>query len=208
MRAEWLIRSGSSRVIAVFGGWGIGSDPFTKLPCTCDMLFLDDYRELDWGGDTLKAYDTVDVIAWSFGVAAFAHWMVEHNFPVTRKVAVNGTLTPVDRRTGIPPVVFQRTQKTLSQQSFVQFAERVFNQPIAIGPIDVVALGAELDAVEQRGSAPTTQFDRIWISEADKIFPPANQNRAWADQSVNTCLLPDAAHAPFGGFSSIEAMLA
>lgn len=97
MREEWISRTGAKRVLVVFGGWAIGPDPFVHLAQDCDLLFVSDYRELDWTPKGLDAYEERILLAWSFGVAGYAHWQDGRADPFTRKIAVNGTLTPADR---------------------------------------------------------------------------------------------------------------
>ncbi|MGR3679342.1 MAG: pimeloyl-ACP methyl esterase BioG family protein [Paracoccaceae bacterium] len=207
MEAEWISRTGTRQLIVVFGGWAIGAEPFRALPCESDLLFLSDYCELDWTARELTDYDDADLLAWSFGVAAYAYWQSTQPEVFARKAAINGTLAPVDRRTGIPPAIFQRTLETLSVESFPGFVSRVFNEEQKVLPIDVEARCAELKAIQERGVAPDVEFDRIWVSDKDRIFPPANMNRAWEHQSGNLKTLTGAAHAPFAHFSSLEEML-
>lgn len=194
----------ATEAIVVFGGWAIGPQVFAHLAGPQDILFASDYTALEAELPDLSAYDSVALVAWSFGVAAYAHWQQSRPDPFARKVAVNGSLSPVSRNTGIPPAIFRRTVETLDAASFQQFLTRVFGAPQPDQPLDVTARRAELLAVEARGDAPHVAFDRVWISSADKIFPPANLARAWEGQPVRSI---DAPHAPFDWFSSWEALL-
>ena len=208
MQATWVSRNGTARLLVVFGGWAVGLDPFRHLARECDLLFLDDYRTLDWEPEGLEGYDERVLLAWSFGVAAYAHWSAGHGDPFTRKIAVNGTVSPVDRRAGIPPVIYRATHDGLSVDSYQDFLTRVYGAQQPPAEVDVAARRSELAAVEQRGAAEPVAFDRIWISGRDGIFPPANMNRAWAWQADVVRHLPDAPHVPFDRFEQVEALWA
>lgn len=205
MQARWLTKTGASQAVVVFGGWAVGPGPFAHLQGPQDVLFIEDYRMLDAALPDLSGYGDVSLLAWSFGVASYAHWQVGRADPFARKLAVNGTLQPVSRSHGIPPVAMRKTGQTLSDQSFALFQSRVFGRNMNEVHIDVPSRKAELEAIEARGDAPRTVFNKILIGTQDKIFPPANQLRAWQGQDVTQI---DAPHAPFDQFSSWEALFA
>ena len=197
--------SGRNReVIVVFGGWAVGPEVFQHLEGPQDVLFASDYRDLEAELPDLTGYERVNLLAWSFGVSAYAHWQQGRADPFQRKVAVNGSLTPVSRTEGVPPVAMAKTAETLSQEAYQLFLARVFgaSQPQAV--IEVEPRRAELQAVARRGDAPAVDFDKIWLSRRDKIFPAANLHRAWAGCNVQDI---DAPHAPFDHFSSWEDLL-
>ncbi|KIC07857.1 biotin synthase [Leisingera sp. ANG-M1] len=203
MEFRWLKQNQAAEAIVVFGGWAVGPEVFWHLDGPQDVLFASDYSSLDAELPDLSGYERVSLLAWSFGVAAYAHWQAGRYDPFTRKVAVNGSLQPVNRGAGIPPAIFRKTVETLSLEAYQGFLTRVFGSPQEAEPLDVEARRGELLAVERRGDAPQMRFDRIWISAQDKIFPPANLARAWAGQNVSQI---DAAHAPFDRFKTWEAL--
>ncbi|EBA15594.1 putative biotin synthesis protein BioC [Roseobacter sp. SK209-2-6] len=190
--------------IVVFGGWAVGPEVFQRLTGAQDVIFASDYRDLEAELPDLTGYERVSLLAWSFGVSAYAHWQQGRKDPFHRKVAVNGSLTPVSRTRGVPPVAMAKTTETLSQSAYQLFLARVFGAGRPETVIDVEARRAELQAVARRGDAPVVDFDKIWISRSDKIFPAANLNRAWAGSNVQEI---DAPHAPFDRFSSWEELL-
>ncbi len=206
MQHQWLKRqSGATELIVVFGGWAIGPSVFAHLTTDADLLYLNDYRTLEYALPDLSAYKSRTLVAWSFGVASYGHWQQDHHDPFTRKFALNGSMSPVDRLTGIAPKILQKTIDTLSQDSFQTFLARCFNAPQSPQPIDLPARRAELIAIQARGSAKTKlSWDRAWISGQDRIFSAANMHRAWP----NATLLPDAAHVPFSTWSGWHEVLA
>ena len=206
MQMRWLQQTGSEGVVVVFGGWAIGPASLSHLKGNSDVLYVDDFRAIVPLPD-LSGYALKTLVAFSFGVAAFGHWLAENADVFDRKIAINGSTAPVDRRLGIPPVIFKRTKDGLSQQSYQDFLTLCHGQPQSeAADIDVSARQDELGCVDVRGAAPNVAFDRIWISAQDRIFPPANLKRAFQDQADQIRLL-DAPHIPFEHFDSWEAII-
>lgn len=202
MNGRWLHKGDRPGAVVVFGGWAVGPAPFLDLPADRDVYFLDDYRDLDADLPLLSGYRSVDLVAWSFGVAAYGHWQKGRPDPFARKAALCGSLAPVSRRHGIPPLAYRRTVEGLSQASFRQFQERVFGAPQSEARIDVSDRRAELIAVEARGDAPVVTFDHVWVADQDQIFPLQNMLRAWEGQAPKVL---DAPHAPFAHFPDWDA---
>lgn len=193
MRCEWLQQAGSLEVIVVFGGWALGAAPFVGLQGDQDILLVDDWRDLEAELPDLGSYRRRFLIAFSFGVAAAGHWLAAHPLAFDRKVAVNGTLDPVSATYGIAPDVVEATAAGLSEDSFAAFCRRSGVKPVPM--IDIEARRDELRCVARRGAAPVTDFDRVWLSRKDRIFPPASFDAAWAGGPVRW--LDAAPHAPF-----------
>ena len=205
MEFRWLHKKLEAEAIVVFGGWAVGAQVLDHLTGPFDVLFASDYRDLNADLPDLSAYGQVNLVVWSFGVASYAHWQQGRDDPFTRKVAVNGTLTPVNRRTGIPPVAMSKTIETLSEDAYQLFLARIFNARQPEAHIDVTARRDELLAIEARGDAPDVVFDRVWISTEDKIFPAVSQTRAWPQSNVQQIKAP---HAPFAQFATWQEVLA
>lgn len=196
MRKLWLDRQGGANLTLVFGGWGLGPAPFAALAGAGDVLFVDDYRDLSDPLPEIGAYERVRLLAYSFGVASAAHWLAGAGVTPEQSVAVNGTLFPADERRGIAPDIVAATADGLTPASFARFCRRAGLS----GPppeLDISAAQAELRTIADRGPAPDTRFDRIWISARDRIIPAAAQETAWAGQSGVVRRL-DAPHVPFG----------
>lgn len=201
MRIRWLHKGQQDQAIVIFGGWGVGCAPFEAFPYDRDVLFVEDYRDLDCELPDLSHYNSVDLVAWSFGIAAYGHWQQGRADPFSRKAALCGGFAPVDRKLGIPPLAFKRTVEGLSDGGFQQFLARVYGAEQPKAHPDLDALRQELIAVEKRGPAPEIDFDTVWLAERDQIFPIRNLTRAW--ESVASRIV-DAPHAPFATFTCWE----
>ena len=226
MRYQWLKQNNNNTsVIVLFSGWGFDQTVFTHLMVDddeFDVLFVQDYRELDLPLLDLQQYEKRFLIAWSFGVASFSAWIIKHeqqsqhqetHYPKNslaefdKLIAINGTMHAVDRFLGIPNTIMQKTIDTLSQQSFAMFAKRCFiaNELPNLN-INVADKRQELEMILTREHFAIEGWDRVWISNRDKIFPTKNLINAW--QAYNdkqeqlhrkTAELKycDAPHAPF-----------
>ncbi|UZD91092.1 pimeloyl-ACP methyl esterase BioG family protein [Cognatishimia activa] len=206
MESVWLKHNGHNDLIVVFGGWALGAEMFAHLSGPQDVLFVDDYRDLD-GLPDLSSYQNRTAVAYSFGVSAFAHLCPAERAQFDRTVAINGSPSPVDRRMGIPPMVYQKTQNGMSQENFQSFAALCYGEKQPDIAIDVAARTEELAAVRQRGPASCPTFDRIWISQKDRIFPPANLARAFCGQE-DVIRSIDAPHVPFSAWDSWQEVIA
>ncbi|NHF72038.1 pimeloyl-ACP methyl esterase BioG family protein [Paracoccus xiamenensis] len=182
-------------MILVFGGWALGPAPFLRLSGGQDVLFVDDYRQLDDPLTELRAFDHITLVAFSFGVAAAAHWMSMTGTRPARSVAISGTLFPADPERGIAPDIIRATAEGLSAASFAKFCLRAgLGSPAP--DLDIESARTELLSVLDRGPAPETAFDRIWIPQKDRIIPTAAQELAWTRQREAVCHIPGP-HVPF-----------
>lgn len=195
MKTRWLAQSGTKTLILVFGGWALGARVFDGLLGDDDVLYVDDFTTLDNDLSETSAYDSVHLLAFSFGVVSAAHWLLGAGLRPSRMVAVNGTLYPADKERGIAPQTVVATTDGLTHESFARFCRRA-GLGGAPPQIDIAAAQAELRAIVARGSAPDCHFDRIWISGRDRIIPAAAQRMAWQSQSDAIRDIP-AAHQPF-----------
>ncbi|MCP1166981.1 pimeloyl-ACP methyl esterase BioG family protein [Limimaricola litoreus] len=194
MRSRWLSGpGGATELVVVFGGWAAGAAPLAHLGGRRDVLFVWDWRALDAELPQLSQYRSRYLVAWSFGVAAYAHWQEGRAHRFDRRVAICGSPVPVDRRLGIPPAAFARTRDRLSRDVLDAFLDRA-GVPRLDAP-DITALRAELDAVAARGAAPPCGWDAAVIATRDHVFPAANLHRVFAQVPTREV---DAPHAPFG----------
>ncbi|AGT08078.1 pimeloyl-ACP methyl esterase BioG family protein [Paracoccus aminophilus] len=207
MRRLWLRQTGAARLIVIFGGWALGPAPFRHLAGAEDVLFLDDWRSPAEPLPELAAYAQADLLAFSFGVAAAGHWLTDHGDPFAHKVAVNGTFFPSDPTRGISPELIRATADELTSESLARFRRRAGFADGKDSPPDLAALRAELLAVAARPPAPACSFDRIWLSERDRIFPPEAMARAWQADAARIRAIA-APHCPFAQWRDWAEVLA
>ena len=179
------------RLILIYAGWAMDWRPFRGLAAHgYDIAVVWDYRELtaDWSR-ILSRYDEVCLLAWSFGVFAASVTMHELLPHITKRIAVNGTLAPIDAVKGINPDIFAATLEGMSPNNLRRFYRSMFltkeqydafraNAPKR----DIDEAIAELEAFETHTifHAPQVEeWDLAIISEHDRIFMPQAQLAAW-----------------------------
>jgi len=199
-----LQKRNSTDLLLFFAGWGMDENPFLEyLPEDKDCLICYDYRSLDFDYSLISDYSKVQVIAWSMGVWAASYILRNNPFPVTESIAINGTIYPVDDERGIARQIFQGTLDGLNDQTLQKFRRRMcgsqeaLNHFLAKAPKRSIAdLREELRQIGEMSKEPLNssfQWGKAYIGRQDKIFLPANQQKAWA--GTTTCLI-DSGHYP------------
>lgn len=193
------------RLLLIFAGWAMDAAPFSHIKANgMDVAVVWDYRDIDTPlPDTIASYSEICIMAWSFGIPAAARFMSANpQLPITARVAINGTMTPVNDRTGIPEAIFRGTLEGLCERSLTKFYRRMcgsaeaFARFMSVRPErDITTLAAELEAVAGRHTTYSNSlWDSVVISAADAIIPPANQEAAW--QGHHDIRRIDAPHMP------------
>lgn len=192
MKQEFIAQAGNKRLIMFFAGWGVDPASFVTLARPgYDILFVYDYRTTEFDELPTSDYDEICVIAWSFGVPAAAKFIAQRQdtLPITRCVAVAGTLIPVDDRCGIPEAIFLGTLRGLDERNLRKFYRRMCGSGEAFRVFSATAvyrsvgeLTDELRAIQTRGAAKVDPhlFDSVYITGDDAIIPASNQRNAWA----------------------------
>ncbi len=207
MIIERIHKSEATRAVVIFAGWAMDAHPFATLRKDgYDIYVAYDYRKTAADISMLDGYEEVCIIAWSWGVPAAAEFIHNnrHLLHVTAAIAVNGTMTPIDDKSGIPENIFQGTLDGLTEASLVKFYRRVCGSAAAYRQFaqyapkrDFATLRPELEAIRDNGASCQSPliFDRVIINNNDLIIPSANQRLAWEGHPCVTetegCHLPD-----------------
>lgn len=200
MQTLYLRRDNSTRLIAVFLGWAMDHRPFAGLYRPgYDLVLVWDYSDPVLDCAQWLEYEEIVVVGWSMGVYFSTLLPEEVERKVTRRIAVNGTLTPMHDSTGIPEAIFMGTLRGLNERNLEKFyfrvcgSREVYNAFMANRPgRDLEQLRAELASMASLPEA-RAKFDLALVSDSDAIFPPENQRRAWHTVHIET--LPGA-HLP------------
>ncbi|MHB1350825.1 MAG: DUF452 family protein [Desulfobulbus sp.] len=208
MRSCWLSRSGQPCCLLFFAGWGMDPEPFRPIvPQGHDLLMFYDYREL---GRPEPAeffpgqYQRVDLLAWSMGVWVAGHLLGGYRRHLRAAVAVNGTLTPIDDRGGIPEQAFAEMLTTFSPAALTEFYRSMFDDRAGAARFlnqrperPDEEIGEELAALRNHwsalGPAPDI-YTAVLAGARDRIFAGRNQVRAWGRER---CRLFSGPHFPF-----------
>lgn len=172
-----------------------------------DILLVYDYRDDDFDGSVLEGYDEICVLAWSLGVWHADRFISSHSrLPITRTVAVNGTLRPINGSLGIPPRIYDLTALLPDERALAKFYRRICGGQGAMEQLMPVMpqrhldeLRDELLAVRERipadGNIDTSNWDEVYLSDNDLIFPFDNMKRAWESAVTRVRILAGAHHA-------------
>ncbi len=214
MKSFWLNNKNNESLIVFFAGWSFDENPFQSLNCeNYDVLIVYDYNDLTIPQElkNLDKYKTKILISWSMGVfTAYLYKDLFKNFD--KKIAINGTITPVDNEFGIPVKMFELTLKHAQKGLERKFYQNVFltdNEFTTYSKIPVKRSIAnrvsELENLYKFIQNTKTDYEKFYnfaiISDHDKIIPPKNQQAS--HNKHNTPFINiDSGHFPFYKFSS------
>ncbi|MEZ3589970.1 MAG: DUF452 family protein [Muribaculaceae bacterium] len=194
MQLKSVSTTGSDRLLLIFAGWGTDWRLFDKVRANGrDVAVVWDYRDDSIDISMLSRYRDIKVYAWSFGVFFASRFLMSASLPVTRKIAINGTLTPIDDLTGIPDGIFRGTLDGLNERTLSKFYRRICGSSESyrrIAPLlsgrDIGELRRELERVLElsREQLGDVEWDEAVISASDAIFSPSNMERAWAHTPI------------------------
>lgn len=192
MKHEFVKHNGCKRLILIFAGWGMDANPFRHVSRPgYDTLVIWDYRDLSIDWTIVSSYEEIALIAWSMGVYAASMSIHAINHLITAKIAVNGTMTPVDNLRGIPEAIYQGTADTLDDRNLRKFFRRMCGDRETTDRFMSEAPGRLVDELVEElraiypepwfGNTKVGGWDRAIIGRQDAIFPAVNQQRAWGD---------------------------
>lgn len=193
MKYKWLHRYNSDRLILFFNGWSCDEQPFKKLSASeRDVLMVYDYRDLTLPKhviESMEQYQSVSVIAWSFGVWVAQLALYPFKNKLASTIAVNGTAKPVDKDFGIPAPIAMGTLSALNDRNLQKFQRRMFltqeqwtqfcqNKPLC----SFEDIKNELFLLLQHFKVQRLKddfYDTAIIGSDDLIFSTANQYNYW-----------------------------
>lgn len=221
MITNLITKEGNKTLLIYFTGWGTTPEVVSHLPIPEDWDYLTayDYRELNPSDlPDLKEYQRVHLVAWSMGVCA-ADELAPYLPHLTKAIAINGTVLPVNDRYGIPNEIFKGTLDRLDDENRARFNRRmcggkkllaVFN---SFSQRSTEDLRRELTVVYERGRsmseemAPRLPWTSAIVSEKDLIVPSDNQIAYWERQQVPIRFVEGAGHYVMMEFSSWQELI-
>lgn len=184
MEYKWLNRENNEKLILFFNGWGmdenaVGNMAFGKY----DVVMFYDYNNLDTDFDfkELDSYEEKSLVAWSMGVMV-ATLFKEELEPLKNKTAINGTLKPIDSEFGINPRIYDLTIRGFNETGREKFIRSMFDFEIEKLPVinrELENQKSELSAIKTYHANTDFKYDKVIISDNDKIIPTKNQCKYW-----------------------------
>lgn len=215
MKCCQLNKQNNKNLIVFFAGWSFDEKPFGKLVCDgFDILFIYDYNELNLPKEleNLQNYEHKYLLAWSMGVfVAYEFRKLFKDFDY--KIAINGTITPVDNEFGIPVKMFELTLKHAATGLAGKFYQNVFKnseefEMYSKTPVQrtienrVSELENLYNIIKMKDYKKAESFyDCAIVSDFDKIIPPKNQIASHQKNNEPIITLPFG-HFPFYNFTS------
>lgn len=196
MKSLWVSRNRENRrAIMLFAGWGCGASMFGGLSKPgYDIIVFWDYRDESFDESEMAGYDELYLIGWSMGVLEATRVLADSALPIVGCLAVNGTLTPVDDRFGIPTVIFNGTLEGLNPRNLLKFYRRMCGSSAVFDKYksrlperELSELTEELSLIGCRSvrRAPARwKWSAALIGGSDAIFPSANQKAAWQPGTI------------------------
>ena len=184
MEYKWLNRENNEKVIIFFNGWGMDENAVSDMAFgDFDVVMFYDYNNLetDFKFDELNSYTKKYLIAWSMGV------MIATNFksklePLNGATAINGTLKPIDSEYGINPRIYDLTIRGFNESGREKFLRNMFDSETKELPIINRKLEnqkSELSAIKNYSANFDFRYNKVFISNNDKIIPTKNQCKYW-----------------------------
>jgi len=217
MKAYWLNKRNNKNLIVFFAGWSFDNYPFTAdfSQEKNDILMVYDYNTVSLPDEIkqIDGYNSKTLITWSMGVfAAYINRDFFTDFDC--KIALNGTITPVDNNYGIPVKIFELTLKHAQTGLSGKFYKNLFQtsqeyETYANHPVQrtienrVSELENLYELIKQQPAENDCEnfYDYAIVSEYDKIIPPANQEASHRKNNVPVIKVPYG-HFPFYNFSN------
>ena len=203
MKYKWLNINQNNKVIVFFNGWGMDESVVYHLDFSdYDILMFYDYNNLDTNFDfnSLDKYKNKSLITWSMGVMVATLF----NQKYTSATAINGTLKPIDNEFGIPQRIYDLTIKGFNEKGAQRFIKSMFNENIELPQIsrDIENQKSELSALKNYTANSNFKYNRIILSDNDKIIPTKNQIAFWRiEPNISS------GHCPFMLFKKWEELL-
>ena len=213
MKYKWLTQNyKNDNLIYFFNGWGMDESVLNilKKPLNTDILMFYDYQNLEINNDVFDEclkYKNKYLISWSMGVMISTIFANKLGKP-DKKIAINGTIKPIDDNYGILKKIYDLTINNFNQSSCEKFIKRMFvnnlNINLPIKPLD--ELKNELLSLKTYKGDENISFDLVYISEYDKIITSKNQLNFWKNRNEKIVML-NCGHFPFFNFKSLNESL-
>lgn len=185
-----------------------------------DVLVFWDYTNFNCQVDfeeLFSKYRSYSLIGWSMGVWVGQKLFLKFKSHLSRAIAINGTLCPIDDKFGIPAAVYASTQEHYNEQSRLKFYKRMCRKKSLLDYFllcqpqrsvlnqlhELAVLKKVVNCLPNRDSI----YRDILISTSDLVVPTKNQVSFW--QSTGDCKihLLEEAHYPFGRFENWEQLM-
>lgn len=206
MQNKWLNKNNNSKLIIFFSGWGMDENSIKLNYENFDFLVFYDYFDEKINIaliEEIKKYNEIYLIAWSMGVVFST--LLNH-LTIKKRIAINGTLSIIDDKFGIPTKIFSGTLNNLNKENIALFFQNMGYKDFISPNRTLKSQIDELKFIEYfcKNKEFKNNFDKIIIGNKDIIVPYKNQKRAWNIENVK---IFDCGHYIFNLFQNWENIL-
>lgn len=205
MRCRFVKRESSKRLVLIFADWGCDWRIFAPLTLPeYDIAVVWDYSELTFSWKRFMGYGEICLVGWGFGVFAASITVHEIEPLITSRIAVNGTLTPLDDLTGMSPSRWRSLENTLSPTVWRRYMQswfvndREYRKAEENLPRRTIAdIRNELIQLETHTifhAEQMSDWDMAIVSVHDNVFPVASQTESWHPKTIVRYV--DSSHLP------------
>lgn len=200
-------QNNNNKLIIFFNGWGMDETIVSHLDREdYDLLIIYDYRDLDISLPPIDKYKEKYIVGWSMGVMISS--LFDSAFGNVKKyIAINGTLKPINDEYGIPVKIYKLTVRGFNQISCQKFMERMFDTTPPIDKFSNRSLESQKEELQNLMGIEGryVSFDKVIVSDKDKIIPTKNQLNYWKNPAIIDKI--EGGHCPFFKFSKWSEIL-
>ena len=207
MKYKWLNKKQNKKLIIFFNGWGMDENIVSHLGCDdFDVLMFFDYNTLnsDFDFEKLETYQEKHLLAWSMGVM-IGSIFVDKIGTINNSIAINGSLKPIDEDFGIHPKIYDLTIKGFNEKGREKFIKSMFSKDSDFtceSSRKISEQHSELIALKEYKSNENFKYNKVLISDEDKIIPTKSQVKFWNIEPNF-----ESGHCPFLQFSKWSELL-
>ena len=215
----YLRDNNSDNLILFFCGWGMDEKPFSILKSKSDVLFVYDYVTPEFPNFDFSKYKSVKLLSFSYGVYAGAIAELPSDLKIETRIAINGTLMPVNDTYGVPTKQFELTEK-MDSESVVKFRQRLFGGEKAKEHFEIFEQNLPKRTAKSFTDkllgmkkyvplfdTPKKNFDKIFIANYDRCVPTRNQRNFWQKENASNIIELETGHFPFYNYNSFEEII-
>ncbi len=207
----WFGKEKPKKLIVFFAGWSFDYNSFRCIKSEdYDVLMIYDYNDLTVPQElkNLSGYSEKHLVAWSMGVyVAYKLKALFQEFD--SRIAVNGTVTPIDDNYGIPDKIFGLTLKHARKGLEGKFYQNVFNNEDEYETFNIMPIKRSIDnrvselenlqrlIKNDKDTGYVKFYDWAAVGCNDKIIPPVNQVASHEKNGVPVYQILDVGHFPF-----------
>lgn len=198
MQTQWLHKQGRGKLILFCNGWGMDETPFRHLASQeYDVCMFYNYTNMhtmfDFVPHTAR-YDEVNLVGWSMGVWAGQKLFSDVRGAMKRRIAINGTLCPIDDSFGIPRKIFSATLDAFDEDTRFKFYRRMCREKTVFKMFlngqpqrSLISQKEELASLLLQADSTDvgdSMYSTVLIADSDWVFPTVNQHRYWQGSPV------------------------